>query len=72
MRLLKQYQVEYHHHCPKTKIALIGYSSGGVIMMNDLCYGGDGVGTPQLNPALNGNISKPGPYSPSITLESPS
>lgn len=56
MRLLKQYVVDYHHFCPNTKIVLIGYSSGAVIMMNDLCYGGNGQGTPQMNPLIAGNV----------------
>lgn len=66
MRTLKDYVIQYHHACPKTKMAIIGYSSGGVIAMNDFCYGGDGVHSPQLNPALAGNYSKTRPELPSI------
>jgi hypothetical protein len=55
MNTLKQYTVDYHHYCPHTKMVLIGYSSGGVIVMNDLCYGGNGVHSPQINPLLNDN-----------------
>ena len=58
MKLLKQYVVDYHHSCPNTKIVIIGYSSGAVIAMNDFCYGGSGVGTPQLNPAIAGSYGK--------------
>lgn len=57
MKTLKAYTWHYHTSCPTTKMALIGYSSGAVIVMNDLCYGGNGEGTPQINPKLAGHVS---------------
>lgn len=36
---LQNYVTQYTAACPNTKIALIGYSSGAVIMSNGLCTG---------------------------------
>lgn len=59
MTTFKNYVVEYHHACPHTKIVAIGYSSGAIIEMNDLCYGGDGVNTVQINPLLSPTATEP-------------
>lgn len=34
---LVQYVTDYHHACPATKQVLIGYSMGGIIVMNGAC-----------------------------------
>lgn len=34
---LTKYITNYNKHCPKTKIVLVGYSEGSVIVMNTLC-----------------------------------
>lgn len=50
VKTFRAYVQHYHESCPTTKMAVIGYSSGAVLVMNGLCEGA-------INPSLADRIS---------------